>query len=59
MAKSLVVVNNYKDWNRKLNLIIQETERREKQIERERTEILNNLLSQFEKYEPDMEIRGF
>lgn len=59
MAKNLVIVNNYKDWNRKLNLIIQETERREKQIEKERTEILNNLLSQFEKYEPAMEIRGF
>lgn len=57
MAKNLVVVNNYKNWSRKLDLIIKETELREKQIEKERTEILEDFLGKFEKWEPAMEMQ--
>ncbi len=46
-GKKMVVVNNYRDWDKKLEIILRESERREKQVERERAEILEDLLSKF------------
>lgn len=56
-GKKWVVVNNYRDWDKKLEIVLRESERREKQIEKERTKAFNDLLSKFNIQEPAIEVQ--